>query len=90
MGSYELTNFGADILDHAELLEEKKHTITRFIGVLVPILDLFQLCPNSVHIFYGCPGSPVTFNRNKSIFLNLRSYETLRMYCFLYPSQLYS
>lgn len=83
MESHNLTSLNLDIPDPAKLMEAKKDIITRFVGVVVPILDLFQLPPNSVHIFYDLSGNTVTFNRNKSIFLNLRYYEGWRMLCLL-------
>ena len=61
----------------------KKDSIARFIHVMVPIRDLYQLPPTSVHIFCDLAGSTIAFNRNASIFLNLRYFEAWRMYHFL-------
>ena len=60
-------------------MKEKKDVIARFIGVMMPILNLYPLPLTKVHIFYDLGGSATTFNRNGSIFVNLRHYEYLRM-----------
>ena len=83
VGGYNLTNLNTDIPDPAKLLEAKKGTIDRFIGVLMPILDLYELPLANVHIYYDPAASTVTFNRGGSIFVNLRYYEGWRMYHFL-------
>jgi len=75
---HNLTYLDIDISDPAKLLEAKEDTVARFVGVMVPILNMFQLPPNSVNIFYDLSGSTITFNHNKSIFLNLRYYEAWR------------
>ena len=59
---------------------EKKDSIARFIWILQPIQELYNLPPNSVHIFYKLAGGTIAFNRNASIFLNLRYFETQRMF----------
>jgi hypothetical protein len=80
-----LTNPNVDIPDDPiKLLGAKKDIIARFIGVIVPIMNLYpELSPASVHIFYTLTGSTVTFNRNGSIFLSLRYYEMRRTHPFL-------
>ena len=80
---HNLTNFNADIPNPSEVLEAKKNVIARFIHVVVPIRDLYQLPPTSVHIFCDSAGSTIAFNRDASIFLNLRYYEAWRMYHLL-------
>ena len=71
------------IHDPTKLLEEKSDTIAHFVKVVVPLQDVYQLPPTSVHIFYDCSGSTVAFSCNAGIFLNLRYYEVWRMYYFL-------
>lgn len=79
---HNLTNSNLDIPNPAELLKAKKDAIARFIHVMMPVRDLFQLPPTSVHVFYDLAGSTIAFNRNASIFLNLRYYEAWRMHHF--------
>ena len=83
VGGDNLTNLDADISDPTKLLKEKKDVIIRFIGVMMPILNLCQLPLAVVHIFYDLGGSAVTFNRNGSIFVNLRHYEYWGMHHLL-------
>lgn len=90
VGVSRLTNLNVDILDPTKLSEAKKDAIARFIGVLMPILGLYGLPLTTIHIFYDLGGSAVTFNRNGSIFVNLRHYEMLRMYRLLRLRHLHS
>lgn len=83
VGEYGLTNSNIDIPDPTKLLKEKKDVIGRFIGVMMPILHIYQLPLTKVHIFYDLGGSAVTFNRNGSIFVNLRHYEARRTHHLL-------
>lgn len=64
-----------DIEDPSALLKEKHESIARFIHVVQPVRDLFQLPSTSVHIFCDLAGSTIAFNRDASIFLNLRYFE---------------
>ena len=91
LGRCNLTNLNADISDPTELMEAKKGVITRLIGVMMPILDVYQLPLTRIHIFYDPDGGPITFNRNGSIFVNLRYYEvwrTCHFLCLLRPPML--
>ena len=73
-----LTKSSIDVLNPAELLKTKNDSIARFIHVIIPILELYQLPSTTVHIFYDLAGSTIAFNRNASIFLNLRYFEAWR------------
>ena len=89
---HNLTNLNVAIPDPFQLLGVKKDAIVRFIGVLVPIMGIYQLLPTSIYIFYDLSGSTITFNREGSIFLNMRYYEAWRMYyslclCCLHSSK---
>jgi len=49
--------------------------IVRFINLVIkPIGDIFDLDPNSLHVFYDLEGPIIAFNRNGSLFFNLRFY----------------
>ena len=74
-----LTELSLDVLNPTELLKTKQDSIARFIHVIIPILELYQLPATTVHIFCDLAGSTIAFNRNASIFLNLRYYEAWRM-----------
>jgi len=49
--------------------------LARFIHVVKPLGEVYKLPPTSLHIFYDTGGEMIAFNRNASIFLNLRYYE---------------
>ena len=83
VGGYNLTNLNVDISNPTKLMEAKKDVIARFIGVMMPILNVYQLPLTKIHIFYDLDGSTITFNRNESIFVNLRYYEAWRTCHFL-------
>ena len=78
---YGITDLNVAIPDPDKLLEEKGEILDRFIGVMMPILDIYQLSLAKMHIFYDL--GAVTFNRKDSIFVNLRYYEKCRMCHFL-------
>ena len=81
-----LTRSNVDVPNPAELMKTKRDAIARFIHVMIRIRDLYQLPPTSVHVFCDLAGSTIAFNRNASIFVNLRYYEAWRTYTtiFLY------
>ncbi|POV96419.1 hypothetical protein PSHT_15145 [Puccinia striiformis] len=49
--------------------------IVRYIDLVIrPIGEIFDIDPNSLHIFYDLEGPIIAFNRNGSLFFNLRFY----------------
>ncbi|CAE7228758.1 unnamed protein product [Rhizoctonia solani] len=65
-----------DISDPSLLAAQKFDAMTRFGNLVVtPLRTLYKLPPSSVHIFYDTKGGLIAFNRNGSLFLNLRYYE---------------
>ena len=56
----------------------KHDQLARFIHVIRPIRSLYNLPQSSVNIFYDSQGPTIAFNRNASLFLNLRYYESWR------------
>ena len=63
----------------------KQEAIARFIHVMTPLSKIYQLPLTSLHIFYDLEGGIIAFNRNGSIFLNLRYFEAWRKYIYLNP-----
>lgn len=61
----------------------KQDAIARFIHVMTPLANIYQLPLTSLHIFYDLEGGIIAFNRNGSIFLNLRYFEAWRKYIYL-------
>jgi len=90
MSGGSLTEFNVDVPNPEELMKTKKDAIARFIHVMIPVRDLYQLPPTSVHIFCDLAGSTIAFNRNASIFLNLRYFEAWRTYNTLFLCRTHS
>lgn len=67
-----------DVPDGKNILTAKHDAVARFIHVIQPLRTLYKLPPTSVHIFFDLHGETIAFNRNASIFLNLRYYEAWR------------
>ncbi|KAH8112414.1 hypothetical protein DFH11DRAFT_1607467 [Phellopilus nigrolimitatus] len=65
-----------DVPEGRDLLTAKHDAIARFIHVIRPLRTLYKLPPSSVNIFYDLQGDSIAFNRNASIFVNLRYYES--------------
>lgn len=60
------------------MITTKNDTIARFIHVIQPLAQVYDLPPSSLHIFYDISGDLIAFNRNASLFLNLRFFEAWR------------
>ncbi|KAF8972951.1 hypothetical protein BDZ97DRAFT_1778504 [Flammula alnicola] len=56
-------------------MEAKNQSIARFIHIMTPLANIYQLPITNLHIFYDLSGGIIAFNRNGSIFLNLRYFE---------------
>ncbi|KAF9484470.1 hypothetical protein BDN70DRAFT_910674 [Pholiota conissans] len=56
-------------------MEDKSRTIARFIHIMTPLANIYELPITNLHIFYDLQGGIIAFNRNGSIFLNLRYFE---------------
>jgi hypothetical protein len=68
-----------DIPDAKALLAQKHAVLARFVHVLRPlVLDVYNLPPGSVHIFWDAAGGTIAFNRAGSVFVNGRYFETWR------------
>ncbi|OCH90810.1 hypothetical protein OBBRIDRAFT_834709 [Obba rivulosa] len=64
-----------DVPDAAAIRVNKADVIERFVRVIRVMSQVFALPAASLHIFCDAAGGLVAFNRNASIFLNLRYYE---------------
>ncbi|KAH9485292.1 hypothetical protein JR316_0002200 [Psilocybe cubensis] len=56
-------------------MEEKRHSLARFVYIMKPLATIYDLPLTKLHIFYDLEGGIIAFNRNGSIFLNLRYFE---------------
>ncbi|KAH9039973.1 hypothetical protein EDB84DRAFT_1476646 [Lactarius hengduanensis] len=68
--------FAAQDLPEGELLVQRKHDVlARFLHVLNPLVAIYKIPQSSLHVFADNEGQLVAFNRNGSLFMNLRYYE---------------
>jgi hypothetical protein len=56
--------------------------LARFVNILTPVVEIYGLSLTLLHVFYDVAGGPIAFNRDGSIFLNLRYFEAWRE-CYL-------
>lgn len=59
-------------------MASKRESLARFIHVLRPLAHIYSLPIASLHIFYDTSGGLIAFNRNASLFVNLRFFEAWR------------
>ena len=59
-------------------MKSKGESLARFIYTIRPLQEVYTLPPTSLHIFYDRAGDLIAFNRNASLFLNLRFFEQWR------------
>jgi len=64
-----------DVPQPKSIMTTMHDVLARFIHVVKPLGEVYKLPPTSLHIFYDTGGEMIAFNRNASIFLNLRYYE---------------
>lgn len=61
-------------------MEQKRQSLARFVYIMKPLAAIYDLSLANLHIFYDLEGGIIAFNRNGSIFLNLRYFEEWREY----------
>jgi len=64
-----------DVPQPKSIMTTKHDILARFIHIIKPLGEVYKLPLTSLHIFYDVGGEMIAFNRNASIFLNLRYYE---------------
>lgn len=64
--------------DPGTFMESKHQAIARFIHIMTPLAGIYELPIINLHIFFDLQGGIIAFNRNGSIFLNLRYFEEWR------------
>ena len=62
----------------AQFMQQKRDSLARFVYVIRPLREVYTLPPTSLHIFFDRAGELIAFNRNGSLFLNLRFFEQWR------------
>ncbi|KAF8125469.1 hypothetical protein EV363DRAFT_1402460 [Boletus edulis] len=64
-----------DVPDADTFMNTMHDVLTRFVDVLTPVAELYDLPLTLLHVFYDVAGGPIAFNRDRRIFLNLRYFE---------------
>jgi len=64
-----------DVPDADTFMARMRDPLARFIHVVTPLAQIYNLPMTSLHIFYDMAGGLIAFNRNGSIFINLRYFE---------------
>ncbi|KAJ7078918.1 hypothetical protein B0H15DRAFT_859732 [Mycena belliarum] len=57
-------------------IQAKREPLDRFVPIITALSQVYNLPLTSLHIFYDLEGGLIAFNRNGSIFFNLRYYES--------------
>ncbi|KAJ7727670.1 hypothetical protein DFH07DRAFT_930749 [Mycena maculata] len=64
-----------EVPDPHTFMPTKFEPLTRFVPIMTVLAQVYNLPLSSLHIFYDLDGGLIAFNRNGSIFFNLRYYE---------------
>ncbi|KAI5994871.1 hypothetical protein EDC04DRAFT_2981262 [Pisolithus marmoratus] len=64
-----------DVPEAATFMTRKFEVLARFIHVITPLTNVYGLPTTALHIFCDSAGGLIAFNRNGSLFLNLRYFE---------------
>ena len=74
--------FCVDVSDADAFMINMHDILARFVNVITPLVEVYGLSLTVLHVFYDVAGGPIAFNRDGSIFLNLRYFEAWRE-CYL-------
>ena len=81
-GDSEVLNpFIIDVPERKSLVQRKHDVLARFLHVLNPLVEIYKVPKTSLHVFADQEGQLVAFNRNGSLFMNLRYFEAWRASC---------
>jgi hypothetical protein len=59
-------------------MSNKRPILKRFAAIVVDLGNLFRLPTTSLHLFFDLSSQHIAFNREGSLFFNLRFYEAWR------------
>lgn len=66
-----------DVSNPQEIVAAKQQALSRFASfIITPLAKVYKLPSTSIHLFWDQQGGLIAFNRNGSLFLNLRYYES--------------
>jgi hypothetical protein len=69
-----------DLPESESLIQRKHDVLARFLHVLNPLVAIYKIPQSSLHVFADNEGQLIAFNRNGSLFVNLRYYEAWRTF----------
>ncbi|RXW23364.1 hypothetical protein EST38_g2483 [Candolleomyces aberdarensis] len=78
----ELENVKIYIADDVSLgiaktfIRDNQDALVRFVRILKPLARVYELPQSTLHIFYDATGGLIAFNRNASLFVNFRFYQS--------------
>lgn len=75
-----------DVAAPHEFVQKKEAAIGRFVQVIEVLTGVYALPKESLHVFYDTGGGLIAFNRNASVFFNLRYWEAWRKCATSLPS----
>ncbi|RIA99607.1 hypothetical protein C1645_811167 [Glomus cerebriforme] len=75
-------------LDQSEILSRSRTvTLSQFVNILKDLADVFELSPKDIHIFYDNNANSIAFNRDGTLFFNLKFYlELHKKECEIKPT----
>lgn len=76
-----------DLPESESLIQRKHDVLARFLHVLNPLVAIYKIPQASLHVFADNEGQLIAFNRNGSLFMNLRFYEAWRTYNLFTPGR---
>ncbi|TFK75311.1 hypothetical protein BDN72DRAFT_892280 [Pluteus cervinus] len=74
MGSFKVY-VSEEVPQRGDLMQTKRDALARFIHIAKGLSRVYNLSEANLHIFYDLTGPLIAFNRNGSLFMNLRFYE---------------
>ena len=61
--------------DKSEFLSQSHRVqLTRFVNILKDLVEVFELAPKAIHIFFDNNSTSIAFNRDKALFFNFKFY----------------
>lgn len=67
-----------EVTEREKIMTSKHDQLARFMHIIRMLGRVYKLPDTSLHVFYDISGPLIAFNRNGSLFMNLRYYEAWR------------
>jgi hypothetical protein len=73
-----LHSINVDLPEPESLIQHKHDTLTRFLHVLKPLVELYKIPQTSLQVFADVEGQLISLNKGGSLVMNLRYFEAWR------------